>query len=78
MVKLVGYKHLEGNSKKTGKPYNGYALHFTIDDPASGFDGLQTGNQFVSLDRLIGTPYLGGEVIFNYDYRGFLTSVTVQ
>lgn len=78
MVKLVGYKHLEGNSKKTGKPYNGYSLHFTIDDPYAGFDGVQVGNQFVSADRLNGTPYLGGELVFNYDFRGFLNSVTVQ
>lgn len=79
MAELIGYKKMEGNSKKTGRPYSGYIFYCTdqqYNDPQC--QGKIAFEKFVSSDIIGGVPYVGAQVNFVFDFRGYLTAVTVE
>lgn len=76
MVEICGVKYLEGISKKSGKPYTAYSVHFTESGENSGYEGFITGNAFIPLQVLNGRkPAVGDKVDILYDKNGFLQRV---
>lgn len=68
-IKVIGKAHLEGTSKKTGKPYNFNQLHYV--GKARGVEGNAA--LTMSLDPAM-YPYdsivLGAEYSVDFDQRG--------
>lgn len=76
MVEICGVKYLEGTSKRSGKPYCAYSVHFTESGERSGYEGFVTGNAFINLQLLNGRkPAVGDKVELFYDKNGFLQRV---
>ena len=76
MVEICGVKYLEGTSKKSGKPYMAYSVHFTEPGENSGYTGFTTGTAFIPLNVLNGrVPAVGDKVDILYDKNGFLQRV---
>lgn len=72
-IKVVGKAHLEGTSKKTGRDYNFYQVHFL--GPAFGVEGQAA--QTISLDpQLIPYPSIevGADYNAEFDPRGHCVS----
>ena len=69
-IKVYGKAHMEGTSKRTGKPYNFNQIHYLA--PARGVEGLAA--QTVSLDPAL-YPFssiaLNGEYNVEFDNRGY-------
>lgn len=74
-ITVIGKAHLEGTSKKTGRDYNFYQIHFT--GPARGVEGLAA--QTISIDPTV-VPYTSIEVNAPYDaqfdHRGYCIEFT--
>lgn len=74
MYEIVGFRRAAGTSKKTGKPYAGYFVHLTYDDPQ--ITGKATDNVFLSDAILDGRQIYNGALIdLVYNKQGFLISV---
>lgn len=75
-IKVLGKAHLEGTSRKTGRPYNFNQLHFC--GPAQGVEGVAA--QTVSYDPSI-FPLSRIEVGKTYELevnlRGYVTGITL-
>lgn len=69
-VKIYGKAHLEGTSKRTGKPYNFIQVHYL--SPARGVDGLAA--QTLMLDPALHpleSIVVNGEYNVEFDNRGY-------
>ena len=76
MVEICGVKFMEGTSKKSGKPYKAYLIHYTEDGAGQGFDGFVTGDAFIDVSLLNGRkPSVGDRVELFYNKQGFLLHV---
>ena len=70
-IKVIGKAHLNGTSKKTGKPYDFIRVYYN--GPAFGVEGvaactLSLDPQQCSYDRVA----IGGEYNVEFDSRGYL------
>lgn len=77
---LLGFQKMEGTSKKTGKPYNGYMLHLGYYD--EHVTGNATAQIFVDskiIDDSACTLKTGTNYDFDYDvsFSGFRKLVAV-
>ena len=76
MVEICGVKYMEGTSKKSGKPYQAYSVHYTEDGKPYGYQGYTTGDAFITLEILEGRiPQVGDRMNLFYNKNGFLQSV---
>ena len=69
-IKVYGKAHLEGTSKRTGKPYNFNQIHYL--SRARGVDGLAA--QTLMLDPAqypLGSIVVNGEYNVEFDSRGY-------
>ncbi len=69
-IKVYGKAHLEGTSKKTGKPYNFNQVHYLA--PARGVEGLAA--QTLMLDPAycpIDTIVVNADYEVEFDNRGY-------
>lgn len=74
-IKVIGKSHLEGTSRKTGRPYNFNQLHFTA--PARGVEGVAA--QVVSYDPAIfplDRVEVGKSYELDLDLRGYVTAIS--
>lgn len=70
-IKVIGKAHLEGTSKKTGKPYNFNQVHYN--GKALGVDGLAA--KTLMLDPVsypIVTIQVGADYNVEFDDRGYV------
>ena len=72
-IAVIGKAHLEGTSKKTGKPYNFNQLHYI--GKARGVEGdaaltLSLDPAMYPLDSIV----VGNEYVVDFDQRGYVVS----
>lgn len=77
MSTVIGYKRMEGTSKKTNRPYSGYILYCVEDQPGMDVQGQIAFEKFVSGDLLSAPPYVGATADFRFDFKGYLTGVVI-
>lgn len=76
MVEVCGVKYVEGTSKKSGKSYAAYIVHYTQEGASQGFQGYITGDAFIEVSLLGGkTPHVGDKMNLFYTRNGFLQAV---
>lgn len=78
MATVVGLRKMEGVSKKTNRPYSGYILYCLEDTVPGDVSGQIAFEKFVSADMVSAPPYVGANVDFRFDFKGFLTGVVIQ
>ena len=66
MVEIVGYKRMEGTSKKSGRPYSGYQIYGIQEN--SQVHGHEC-TEFFASDAVLGgmIPTIGANVELYYD-----------
>lgn len=66
MIEIVGYKRLEGTSKKSGRPYSGYQVYGIQDD--QNVTGKAV-TEFFASDMVLGgyIPSIGSKCELYYD-----------
>lgn len=69
-IKVYGKAHMEGTSKKTGKPYNFNQVHYLA--PARGVEGLAAQTMMLDpayypLDSIV----VNGDYEVQFDNRGY-------
>lgn len=77
MIQLIGYRRMQGTSKRTGKPYNGYMLYCEEDHVPQDVCGNICFEKYADVNILSNEPYVGAEVRFHFDFRGYLTQVEI-
>lgn len=84
MAKLVGYRHVQGTSKKTGKPFDAYVVSYVGQDTDKGAVGFRADQQFVdrgmfeaALNGRAAEKVLNAECEFIYNKTGFLDRFTI-
>lgn len=77
MTTIKGFRRMTGISKKTGKKYDGFMLYCEEDETPDDTFGNICFEKFVGIGMLPVEPYVGAQVQFRHDYRGYLTEVTV-
>lgn len=75
MTELKGFRKMEGVSKKTGNKYSGYILYCEEDQVPPEIRGCLCFEKFVGIDLLNTEPFVGAQVDFRYDFKGYLTAV---
>lgn len=76
MKEVCGVKFVSGSSKKTGKPYEAYLIHYTEEGASQGFQGFVTGDAFIATSLLDGyVPKVKDKVELFYNKSGFLEGV---
>lgn len=77
MVEVCGMGYMEGTSKKSGKPYQGYMVHYTERVDRPGFSGFEADHCFIPSSALSQPLKIGDKLELHYDRRGFLQKVEV-
>lgn len=84
MAYFSGVKFISGNSKKTGKPFDGAVVYF-LDSDSVDVIGALAGEQYI--DRVVFDKALAGRKVetllnascsFVYDKGGFLKSFSID
>ncbi len=76
MYEVIGFRHMNGTSKKTGKPYSGFMIWFSMPFRSEDGVGQETDSVFVDDTLLKGrVPAVGGIIDLRFNRRGFLESV---
>lgn len=73
-IKVIGKAHLEGTSKKTGKPYNLNQIHFTA--PARGVEGESA--QTIMVDPVLyplSVIFVGSTYDVQFDRYGYVVGL---
>lgn len=71
-VKVVGKQHMKGESKKTGQPYDFFALH--VLGTSSRVDGQTCSVVNIRpADSPFADAVIGSEYFLEYDGNGFMT-----
>lgn len=70
-IKVIGKAHMEGTSKKTGRPYNLYQVHYNA--PARGIEGVAARSamidpSFIPYDKII----IGNMYNLEFDNAGYV------
>lgn len=76
-IKVIGKAHLEGTSKKTGKPYNLNQIHFNA--PARGVEGEAA--QTIMVDAVqypIGAIFVGSTYNVEFDRFGYVVNLDLM
>lgn len=70
-VKVIGKRHMQGTSKKSGAPYNFYEIHYTAN--LSGIEGEFAGSISIQPSQ---SPYcdavVGSMYNLEFDRNGYL------
>ena len=70
-IKVCGKAHLEGVSKRTGKPYNFNQIHYL--GPAFGVEGQAALTQSLDVARYpLDSITIGAEYNIEFDNRGYV------
>lgn len=74
-IEVIGKQHLNGTSRKTGKPYDFTVVHFNITQ--FGVEGLSActlniGNELIAYNDI----HLGVEYIIEFDFHGRVVKVS--
>lgn len=84
MAKLVGFKHVTGTGKKSGKPFDAYIVSYIEQDMQQGAYGYTAEQQFVNKDMFLNAvgnrdaaSLLNSECSFVYNRQGFLDGFTI-
>lgn len=77
MTTIKGFKKMDGVSKRTGNKYSGYILYCEDNVVPAEVKGSLCFEKFVSADAISSEPYVGAEVRFHFDHRGFLLGAEV-
>lgn len=76
IVNVVGVKHVNGTSKKSGKEFNAFIVSYTRDGRSLGFDGLAAGEIFADCSLFKGvTPKAGDCLMVDRNGSGFVESI---
>ena len=84
MAKLVGFRHVQGTSKKTGKTFDAYVVSYLEQDEDQGAVGYKADSQFV--DRAMFEAAVSGrapeklmnaECVLVYNKSGFLSQFLI-
>lgn len=78
MARLIGFRKMQGTSKKTGRPYDGYILYCTDTPNMNGLVGDVCFEKFVNTAILVGEPYLDASVEFKFDWTGYLYQCDIR
>lgn len=80
MAKIIGYRRMQGTSKK-GNPYSGYMVYYVEDlfVPMGVLgEGQSCDSAFIGDDLLQGViPTVGAVLELRYDKRGYLRDVNI-
>ena len=75
-IKVIGKAHLEGTSKKSGKPYNLNQIHYNA--PARGVEGEAA--QTIMVDAVaypLGTIFVGSIYEIEFDRFGYVVGMSL-
>lgn len=80
-AQLLGYSKMQGTSKKTGKPYDGYMFHIAYTD--SNVQGHAVNNIFIdsSILEADAVPIkIGADYVFNYEtsFNGYSRLASIE
>lgn len=74
MYEVIGYRSLEGVSKKTGRPISAYILFLAGDGP-QGTVGRACFEQYVDKSLVPVPPAVGSVVDIRYNRSGYVESI---